>query len=96
MNRPGEASVIAAGNEGQEASAEWNRSHYLAAALGRCAECHSPRNLPAAVVAAERFVGGMDAGQRLDRESRRADGRWSVERWPSTSRKPTKLCRREA
>jgi mono/diheme cytochrome c family protein len=39
-------------------SAILNRGAYLAEGPGHCAECHSPRNLLGAVVAAERFAGG--------------------------------------
>lgn len=38
--------------------ASWNRGHYLAEALGHCAECHSPRNLAGAIVAGKRYSGG--------------------------------------
>ena len=36
----------------------WDRGHYLVAALGHCAECHSPRNLAGGIVEAQRFAGG--------------------------------------
>ncbi len=41
-------------------SAEWNRGAYLSNGAGHCAECHSPRNLIGAVVAAKRYAGGPD------------------------------------
>lgn len=36
----------------------WNRGHYLVAALGHCAECHSPRNPVGGIVEAQRYAGG--------------------------------------
>jgi mono/diheme cytochrome c family protein len=39
-------------------SARWNRGAYLANSLGHCAECHSPRNFPGGIIAAQRFAGG--------------------------------------
>ena len=36
----------------------WNRGHYLVAALGHCAECHSPRNVIGAIAEAQRHAGG--------------------------------------
>jgi mono/diheme cytochrome c family protein len=41
-------------------SAEWNRGHYLADALGHCAECHSGRNLLGGIEAKYRYAGGPD------------------------------------
>ena len=41
-------------------SPEWNRGHYLADALGHCAECHSPRNRLGGIVTSERYAGGRD------------------------------------
>jgi mono/diheme cytochrome c family protein len=38
----------------------WNRGRYLVEALGHCAECHSSRNLFAAIRPAARFAGGPD------------------------------------
>jgi mono/diheme cytochrome c family protein len=39
-------------------SPEWNRGAYLVNAPGHCAECHSPRNILAAIIDSERFAGG--------------------------------------
>jgi mono/diheme cytochrome c family protein len=39
---------------------QWNRGHYLVEGLGHCAECHSTRNLFAAIKASTRFAGGPD------------------------------------
>jgi len=41
-------------------SEEWNRGAYLVNGPGHCAECHSPRNVPGAIIAGERFAGGPD------------------------------------
>ncbi|HWG05328.1 MAG TPA: cytochrome c [Beijerinckiaceae bacterium] len=41
-------------------SPEWNRGHYLADALGHCAECHTPRNIFGAMIASERYAEGAD------------------------------------
>jgi mono/diheme cytochrome c family protein len=41
-------------------SAEWNRGAYIAAALGHCAACHSPRNVLGAVDQ-KQFLGGGEA-----------------------------------
>jgi mono/diheme cytochrome c family protein len=38
----------------------WNRGHYLAEALGHCAECHSSRNFLGAIKPETRFAGGKD------------------------------------
>ena len=40
-------------------SAQWNRGAYLVSGPGHCAECHSPRNFLGAIVADERFAGGL-------------------------------------
>ncbi|MDB5359504.1 MAG: cycG [Rhodospirillales bacterium] len=40
--------------------AAWNRGRYVVEALGHCAECHSTRNLLAAIPAEQRFAGGPD------------------------------------
>ncbi|MEN9708546.1 MAG: hypothetical protein RIQ68_954 [Pseudomonadota bacterium] len=45
-------------------SEAWNRGHYLADALGHCAECHSPRNFLGGIVQAQRYAGGPDAEGR--------------------------------
>ena len=39
-------------------SGGWNRGHYLAEALGHCAECHSPRNIIGGIEAGKRYSGG--------------------------------------
>jgi mono/diheme cytochrome c family protein len=39
-------------------SAQWNRGAYLVNGPGRCAECHSPRNLVGGIIAGLRFAGG--------------------------------------
>jgi mono/diheme cytochrome c family protein len=39
---------------------QWNRGHYLVESLGHCAECHSTRNLLAAIKSGTRFAGGPD------------------------------------
>jgi mono/diheme cytochrome c family protein len=39
---------------------QWNRGHYLVESLGHCAECHSSRNVFAAIKASTRFAGGPD------------------------------------
>lgn len=39
-------------------SSSWNRGHYLADALGHCAECHSPRNFAGGIEAGKRYSGG--------------------------------------
>jgi mono/diheme cytochrome c family protein len=41
-------------------SAAWKRGQYLVEGPGHCAECHSPRNIAGAVVAAKRFSGAPD------------------------------------
>jgi mono/diheme cytochrome c family protein len=41
-------------------SPQWIRGAYLVNEPGHCAECHSPRNLLGAIVAAKRFAGGPD------------------------------------
>jgi mono/diheme cytochrome c family protein len=39
-------------------SAQWNRGAYLVNGPGHCAECHSPRNILAAIKSGKRFTGG--------------------------------------
>lgn len=47
-------------DEDKSKSAEWNRGHYLVAALGHCAECHSGRNILGGIEEAYRYAGGPD------------------------------------
>jgi mono/diheme cytochrome c family protein len=39
---------------------QWNRGRYLVESVGHCAECHSTRNLFAAIKESTRFAGGPD------------------------------------
>jgi mono/diheme cytochrome c family protein len=39
---------------------QWNRGRYLVESLGHCAECHSTRNVFAAIKPSTRFAGGPD------------------------------------
>lgn len=41
-------------------SQAWNRGHYLVAALGHCAECHSGRNIIGGIEEKYRYAGGPD------------------------------------
>ena len=59
----------------------WNRGHYLVAALGHCAECHSPRNAAGGILEAQRYAGGPnpEGKGRVPNITQAADGlaKWS-------------------
>lgn len=60
-------------------SAEWNRGHYLATALGHCEECHTPRNL-AMGLSDKSYAGAMVDGWEafnISSDNTSGIGRWS-------------------
>ncbi len=61
-------------------SAPWNRGAYLVNSLGHCAECHSPRNFPGGIVAAQRFAGGPNPEGEgwVPNITQKGIGDWSV------------------
>ncbi len=62
--------------------AAWNRGAYLAAAVGRCGDCHTPRNILGAPDAGRTFAGapsgfGRKAAPNITPDSKTGIGQWS-------------------
>ncbi len=60
--------------------AAWNRGKYLADALGRCGECHTPRDMMMGLDQGERYAGAVRVGWRaynLTSDRRHGLGNWT-------------------
>jgi mono/diheme cytochrome c family protein len=60
-------------------SAQWNRGAYLVNGPAHCGQCHSPRNVLAAVIESQRFAGGPDPSGRgwIPNITQKALGSWT-------------------
>lgn len=62
-------------------SAEWNRGAYLAAGLGHCGACHSPRNALGATATADPLTGGLIPSQNWYAPSLRSSAEAGLMGW---------------